>query len=211
MSIPDELFLNKNLPVLTWNKKLPHWSQKGKAQFITLHLADSLPQNVLKEICDRKKTFLATYPKPWSKEINFAYSKTVTTYLEKYLDAGMGVCLFSNPNFRSIVSEALHFMNGVEYALMAYVIMPNHLHLLAIEFEEKSLEKNLSQIKKYTSRKINAITGNKGSIWMRECYDRIIRNEEHYLNCVQYIKNNPVFLSPGEYELGGWEFESDNR
>ncbi len=123
----------------------------------------------------------------------------------------MGACYFRIPLFRKILSESLNLMNGVEYDLLAYVIMPNHIHLIATEFEEKSLEKNLANIKKYTSRKINSITGKRGSIWMRDNFDRIIRNEDHYRNCVQYIKNNPIFLPTGEYELGGWEFEQDNR
>lgn len=49
-------------------------------------------------------------------------------------------------------------------------------------------------------------------VWMREYWDRIIRNEEHFLASVEYIQMNPVkaglVKSP---ELWPWSSASDNR
>lgn len=63
-------------------------------------------------------------------------------------------------------------MDGRKYHVSAFVIMPNNVHMLLV--------------------------GRTGSVWKKEYFDRIIRNERHLLNCLDYIRKNPRYLREGE-------------
>jgi putative transposase len=54
------------------------------------------------------------------------------------------------------------------------------------------LSKILQSIKGFTAREINKLRGTKGSLWLDESYDRIIRDYDEYLEKWQYIRHNPV-------------------
>lgn len=70
-----------------------------------------------------------------------------------------------------------------------------------------SLEKIMHSIKSYTASEANKLLGRKGAFWMREAFDRYIRDEEHCHRVFRYIENNPVKAglcqAPEE-----WEFSS---
>ena len=71
-----------------------------------------------------------------------------------------------------------------------YVIMPNHIHLILTiceksETSSPKISTIVNQMKGYVSKQIGF------SPWQKLYYDRIIRNEEEYLNKWQYIEDNP--------------------
>ena len=55
--------------------------------------------------------------------------------------------------------------------------------------------------KLFTARRINARMSRRGSLWMRDYFDRLVRDARHFANCVRYIRRNPAkaHLRPGEY------------
>ncbi len=48
------------------HRRLPHWTQEGRTYFITFRLADSLPQDKLKQWVEEKNTWLKFHPEPWA-------------------------------------------------------------------------------------------------------------------------------------------------
>lgn len=84
----------------------------------------------------------------------------------------------------------------VNMQLVDYVIMPNHVHLLiAIMIDENNpCEKNpnISNIVSQFKSKITKEIGQ--SIWQKNFYDHIIRNEKEFDNCIDYIDSNPRAL-----------------
>ena len=127
--------------------------------------------------------------------------------MEEYLDRGMGSCILRNSDTRKIVTDAFDYFNGIRYYIFAYVIMPNHLHILMLPYEAYNLKETLSSLKRFTARKINSLKGNTGRLWEEEYFDRLIRSHTHYRNRVEYIRNNPRNLPSSDYTLGGPEFE----
>jgi putative DNA methylase len=79
-----------------------------------------------------------------------------------------------------------------KYRLIAWVIMPNHVHFLAKPLKKEHLPNILHTIKSYTAHEINKILNRKAQFRQHESFDRYIRNEEHFVNVVGYIENNPV-------------------
>ena len=64
--------------------------------------------------------------------------------------------------------------------------------------EYYSLPQITHSIKSYSANRIQKLLNIKGSIWQDENYDRIIRDENEYLEKMKYIINNP--LKPGLVE-----------
>ncbi|RYD18573.1 MAG: hypothetical protein EOP88_22115 [Verrucomicrobiaceae bacterium] len=80
----------------------------------------------------------------------------------------------------------------------AWVIMPNHVHLLFTA--RHPIELLMKNWKGITARKIGL-----GSIWQKGYRDTMIRDGEHFGNAVRYIRRNSAKLRPGTFSL--WESE----
>ena len=77
------------------------------------------------------------------------------------------------------------------YTLQAYVIMPNHVHLL-IE-PTAPLSRITRCLKGYTAREANKILGRTGTpFWQYESYDHWVRHQTEFQKIVRYIERNPA-------------------
>ena len=85
----------------------------------------------------------------------------------------------------------LHF-DEARYRLHAWVVMPNHVHVLITPFEGFTLSTILHSWKSYTAKEANRLLHRNGQFWQEEYFDRYIRTEEHYRRAVEYIESNPV-------------------
>ena len=86
-----------------------------------------------------------------------------------------------------------------------YVIMPNHVHLIAVITEEDALReiresplqsrsimsKLIGYIKMNASKAIRRHYGDV-TVWQRGYYDHVIRNQEDYVALAEYIQTNPL-------------------
>jgi REP element-mobilizing transposase RayT len=88
-----------------------------------------------------------------------------------------------------MVSTLNHY-DGTGYKLHAYVIMPDHLHLLITPIE--SVEKSMQLIKGGFSFRAKRELEWNGEIWQPGFTDHRIRDEEDWLKHLAYIQNNPV-------------------
>jgi REP element-mobilizing transposase RayT len=83
-----------------------------------------------------------------------------------------------------------------------FVIMPNHVHAIVAPFSGKALERLLQSVKRYSAVCINALFGRTGrTLWQKESYDHIVRDDAELERIRQYIENNPAkaHLKPGDY------------
>ena len=140
-----------------------------------------------------------------------AYRKRI----ENYLDAGHGACWLAHPEIAQIFQADLLYYENQRYRLHAWVIMPNHVHLLLVTIEPFSLSMIIKDLKSITARKINHYLKRTGKVWQEEYWDRYIRDEAHYNNAVSYIRENPVkarlVKQSGEWPWVGYrEISSSN-
>src|SRR5262249_24479043 len=95
------------------------------------------------------------------------------------------------------VMENITFDRGRRYDLYLAVVMPDHVHLL-LQPREKTprtwfdLADIMKGIKGVSTRLINQLLRPSGLVWQAESFDRIIRDEEEFLEKWQYMWNNPV-------------------
>lgn len=92
--------------------------------------------------------------------------------------------------------------------IISAVVMPNHVHALFVQNPEWPLEKLVRSWKGFTARQINKLLGRSGNFWQRDYFDRLVRDEKHFVNCVRYIRRNPQKARLGEVEFLLWESET---
>ena len=197
----ERLFFDPHQPVDITVRNLPHWNQNNKSYFVTFRLADAMPAEVMKEYKARVQEVEKRYPMPRTKMQQAEVDKIKHNTLEKYLDAGHGACILKESRLRESLVETLEHDEGVDYELDAYVIMPNHIHLLLATLGDKPIQVIINTIKKVSGHHICWLANCKAPLWEREYYDRLIRNAQHYNDVVAYIINNPRYCPPGSYTL----------
>lgn len=177
---------------------IPHRDAASLIQSVTYRLADSLPQEKLKLLSD-ELAHLA------DDQREIEHRKRI----EAWLDAGMGCCALRHPAVARYVQNSFLSFHGERYILHDWCIMPNHVHVL---LEPRSdLATIVQGWKSFTARWIlrqNLRLGlripHSDQLWMREYWDRYIRDEVHYRKAVEYIHQNPVKAglcqSPDEWQ-----------
>jgi REP element-mobilizing transposase RayT len=178
-------------PVSVCYRHLPHWRQEGATYFVTFRLADALPRDKLQYLKRLREEWERSHRPPRSEEAWKAYARSVTNAAERWLDEGYGACHFRDRRWCDELRERLHHFQDQRYLLSCWAIMPNHCHAVIKPFEGYRLEILLGAMKGVAARHIQRALGVTGTLWEEECYDRIVRDEEHLWHVIQYIGRNP--------------------
>ena len=204
-SFPEFEGFNPQAEISVTQNRVPHWQQSSAFYFVTFRLGDSLPAELLIQWRQERAAWLLANPKPWSLEVERDYHQRFTTRIERWLDAGHGECLLRDPKLARLVGGALAFFEGERVRQVAWVVMPNHVHVLFTPCGEWTLEKLLHSWKSFTSHEMNKFLGRTGERWQVDYFNRIVRNMEHFQNLVRYIRRNPVTAKLREDEYLLWE------
>lgn len=124
-------------------------------------------------------------------------------------DVGEGLCALPQTQLtdlgKIVDSSINHIGKQNNIQIDKYVIMPNHVHILMSLVVETGghrgppLHSIIGQLKSYTTYKCGC------KIWQRSFFDHIIRDENDYLRCWQYINNNPIKWELDKYYAGDKE------
>jgi REP element-mobilizing transposase RayT len=157
---------------------LPHFDDARVIQTVTYRLADSLPADALARLDAERRAGLSDAER--------------RERIDDLIDAGLGACWLRRPQIADIVVGSWRHFDGVRYLLHAWVVMPNHVHIVVHLIEPHTLSTVIKGWKSFTTRRINETLGRRGSLWQIESWDRFIRNQEHYDAAIAYVHNNPV-------------------
>jgi len=113
------------------------------------------------------------------------------TRLAAYLDQGKGDCTLRRPDIGALVDGAFRFYHGKRCELRAWVVMPNHVHVL-FKVGDTPMSRIVTDWKRYTAREANKVLGRSGPFWAADFWDTYIRDDGHELKARRYIENNPV-------------------
>lgn len=158
-----------------WHSRgyLPHFDSSETTQFLTFRLADSLPAEAI-------------------EKMRLVSGQIPDADRDTFLDAGNGHCWLRLPEIASIVEEALLHFDGERYRLVAWTIMPNHVHVLLETMEGHGVGAIVSSWKRFSARMANRVLGRSGPFWQDDYWDTYIRNDRHFESTIAYIENNPV-------------------
>jgi len=200
-------FFNPWGDLKTGHNRLPHWQQDCATYFVTWRLADSLPGHVLGEHFEERAAWEKQHPKPWDHETEQAFHRRFSARLDEWMDAGLGSCLLKETRNAVSVKETLLHFEGEKTFALAFVIMPNHVHVLFSLKRGEDLSRVVQAWKRHSAQEINRREGRSGRLWQKDYFDRLVRDARHCANCIRYIRRNPINagLRPGSYVL----FESE--
>src|SRR5579863_1495603 len=159
-----------------YERRLPHWDTVDQPLFVTFRLHGSLPAH-------------RVFPPPGLAESGKAF-----VAMDRLLGRGAGGPLYlRRPGLADIVVAAVH--DGERrfhrYQLHAYVVMPNHVHLLVTPTVVAT--RWLAPLKGFTAYRANELLGSHGqAFWQEESYDHLVRSEAQLDRIRSYIEENPV-------------------
>jgi REP element-mobilizing transposase RayT len=161
-----------------WTERgyLPHRDAPDLTQFVTFRLCDSFPVERRHE---------------WEALLQIEDDRKRREQLEGYLDRGLGACYLRRDDIAQIVQDAFCLFHTIRYELEAWVIMPNHVHVLfhVLDFP---MAETIKGWKSVTARRANKILGRTGKFWHDDYWDTYMRNGEQTGKARRYIENNPI-------------------
>jgi putative DNA methylase len=117
--------------VLT-RRNLPHWFVPGAMHFITYRLAGTIPQTVLVRLREFRHRRLERKPATGvsvSQHKEHAHKQFFAEY-DRYLDVTSKVAWLKKPPVAALIRGNLYHHAGSKYHLLAFCVMPNHVHVL---------------------------------------------------------------------------------
>ena len=195
-----------------YRRNLPHWHPVDKSYFVTWRLAGSLPRGVLRKPSTTGRRPVATSDATSHTTLDDVFPSDDFLDADAWLDRALdGPVWLRDPRVAQMVVDALHFGETQLklYSLSAYVVMPNHVHVLWTP--RVLLERITRRLKGFTSLQANRILNRSGRrFWQEESFDHWIRNESQFDHVARYIQNNPVKASLVR-KSEDWQWSSASR
>ena len=177
---------------------------EGAIYGVTFRLGDSLPRKVLEAWLFEREDIIKTAKqmgRPLSEDEEKRLRHLHSEKVEQYLDAGHGACWMKQDRIAGIVAGALGYFDGERYDLLAWCVMPNHVHVVVKPRPGHELPDILHSWKSFTAKEANKILKRTGEFWQGESYDHLIRDEADFGHCIEYVLGNPENAG-----LKGWKW-----
>ena len=97
---------------------------------------------------------------------------------------------------RDVIVSILKYFDNQRYELFAFVIMPDHVHLLVKATNGFLLHQIVHTWKSYSAYKLQRDFSRRNRVWQDEYFDRIVRDHDELMEKAQYILNNPFKIGP---------------
>jgi type I restriction enzyme R subunit len=198
---------------------LPHWDVAGAPVFVTSCLQGSVPARGQLDIAAYRAA-LENGPIPAglsTPEWNLRRRKLVFARMDEWLDQRPAVRHLADARLAQPVVDAMFHFAGERYDLLAYVVMPSHIHwvFLPLEHWVHSLgdaaikrtprERIVHSVNRQSGFDCNKLLGTSGSFWQHESYDHWVRDVAELERIILYVEGNAVkaglAASPAEFQL----------
>lgn len=191
---------------------LPHWTLVGAIYAVNFRLADSIPQDVLRQWKHEKEVLLHASRKEKRALTPDEERRLIlhTERLDVHLDNGRGASWMMRDDIAEIVASALTHFDGSRYRQLAWCVMPTHVHAIFKPLEDHTVDRILHSWKSFTSKACNKRLNRSGQFWSDEYYDHIVRSEEELRKQIEYVLNNPLKAGLENWKWVGCNLEGAN-
>ena len=129
------------------------------------------------------------------------FHRTFSDRWHEELDRGRGSCVLQRPELARIVGSSLLHFDGERYLMTDFIVMPNHVHLLAGFRSDDAMLEQCENWKHYMAVRINRKLERTGRFWQQDAFDHLVRSVDQFEYLRRYIANNPkaARLKEGQY------------
>lgn len=113
-------------------RRLPHWFMPGAVHFVTYRIAGTIPKATVDQWREERELQLKRHPPAGVSRSEFRtrIHKEFFAKYDHYLDTFVEIDWLARGDVAKMLRENLYHHDGVKYDLIAYCIMPNHVHIL---------------------------------------------------------------------------------
>jgi len=108
----------------------------------------------------------------------------------------------------TLIECLLKWRSKLEFKLFAFVVMPEHTHILLMPTEAAGLRAIVMNLKRDSSWRISQLFASRGHLWRAEFFDHWMRTKDQAARAVEYIHENPVrrclVKKAEEYPYSSW-------
>lgn len=184
-----------------WHERgyLPHCDKPGLTQFITFRLWDSMPASrrgewehllSINERSNAPRTGASGDASPVGARSIASREQRIK--LEDYLDRSLGECFLRDPRIAALAETAMRHHHRQRFQMLAWVVMPNHVHALIRVGDTTPLSKIIQNWKSISAVAANKLLGRSGDFWQLDYWDTFMRDDVQTRKAIRYIENNPV-------------------
>lgn len=196
-----------------YQRHLPHWQPPGASIFLTWRIFGSLPKEAIERLAEERALLNKQPCRPGESPRDRAlrHSEGLFSLTDELLGyADQGPSWLADERIAKMMVDALFYHAGRLYSLLAFVVMPNHVHVLLTPLvmggdepadgptgeqvpQYVPLRKITQSLKGYVAREANKLLNRTGKpFWQEESYDHWARNEAELARIITYIESDPV-------------------
>jgi putative transposase len=110
---------------------------------------------------------------------------TILTHDKKFL--------LQNDRYAALLANCIfHYRDQGQFAVHAFVIMPDHAHIVLSPMSAKTVERSVQLIKGSFSYRVRKEIGYPGEVWRQSFHDRRVLDTEAFAAVVEYTHQSPV-------------------
>lgn len=188
---------------------LRHLDEPQGTYLVTYCLADAFPPGFLSRLYQARDAALEKLSERFGR-VSTADVRQIQKQLRRELfeemDKGHGRCEMHDSEIARIVANSLEHFHTQRYRLIAYAVMPNHVHVILDTFAGWSWWKVIGASKSYTAKQANRVLERSGTFWQDDNWETLILSDPHLENAIDYVLANP-----SSARLKDWRWVKDLR
>src|SRR5688572_29837509 len=183
-----------------YRRNLPHIQPRGATFLVNFRLVGSLPTEVVERLraeADQLEKRLLAIKDQKEKILlrDTEQHKLFVKWDDALHNSKTGPLWLKENKIAEIVASSIRFHDGDWFDILAYCIMPNHVHLVLTPFESSHtadyrMTKIMHNIKRNSANHANKILGRTGAFWQYENYDHFARDEAEPDRIIKYVLYN---------------------
>ena len=112
--------------------------------------------------------------------------------------------IFQDYSAARVMSSTLHnVLKEKQSKILAWVVMPDHMHLVLQLAEDETLAKTMNRINSCSAIAVNKVLKRHSTVWQGAYHDHALRDEEQLFAAIKYLISNPIRAGlvekPGDY------------